>query len=1247
MARRILVYGSIALAALFLLLVAAALLLPYWLPAVGRPVAERFGVTFGEYERLGYDRFAVRELRIEQPGALIRAERVEATTPLVWWWRLRGEVPETAYAAFSGWTVELRPQPPRAEPGAPSSIPTVVEQIEQIVGEVARWAPAIDAENGRVVGPDFDLEIPRLRLRYPEIGGAARLADWPGLVEISGEIPSDQPIRLSARYDPEELQAEVRLSRGEGTVEVGVEASWMGNPASGWATFGDSGLLPQEAEAQAANWRVPGERVGLAGIYETIEADAAVTWRRDRFQVRAEAAGEPVENAPAGTRPLRLQARASGDTERIEVEMFEADGPGVQIALASPVELDRSGRLLSESSALTARVDLAEQPWLQAAGMVSLDAQLRPGDEGLYPIAVFQVRGERLEIEGFALSRAEIEGDFAWPIVRATGAYAETGDGERIQISGSYHINRNAVSEVQAEATVSRAGLGRFAPEAVAFERLVLTGRADGPVGELSHSGEARVAGLQVEGMRPMEVELSWHAMAARFHEIVATAAAGSSRLAVTLGLDLDGSQIVAELRELVLVDRGAERLRLREPSRISLNTTGGAFDLTLQPLSLSGSEASLYAYASVSRGSMSELEVKMEGLRTEWINGFLDQDLPQVVSSRMNFSGQWNDGPLVFSLEGEASVVPVDEQSYEAVFRLRGDAAGVVIERLDASFRGQILAEAAGTLPASVHPWAAKPLQLNHAAPLKFRAETLPQAPIWADLNRLTGFDLRRPSALITLEGTLERPRGVLEASVQELTFHDPERPLPTLRQLEARATLDADQIRLENLALLVEGQPVRAWGTLPLGEAFWRGLGGENLLPNWENADLRLEIDHAQLAPFARFAPEMLAPQGRLDLSLHYRPGPNLFGTLRVTDGGTRPFLPFGSLQDVRAHAVFQCQSAVLRDLSGEAGGERVSIEGEVTSIFARPQFTVRVRGNNIPLVRQAGLIVRSNLDLRVVSQEEGHPQITGRLRLRDSLFLTDTRALLPGGTRGPAQRPPYFSVTAEPFAHWNLNVSIEGQNFLTVRTPVFNGNVSARFNLRNTLADPIAVGEATISEGRAVFPFASFAVERGLVQLTIEDPFEPQLEITGEARRFGYDLRMELTGTAEDPLLTFSSNPPLASEAILLMVMAGELPEREIAFSAQQRATALGAYLGRSLFAGPGDGDGLLDRLTITSGERISRQGRETYHIELELNDRWSLIGEYDEFDAYNAGVRWRIFSGRRRAAEDVEEEESDGR
>ena len=68
----------------------------------------------------------------------------------------------------------------------------------------------------------------------------------------------------------------------------------------------------------------------------------------------------------------------------------------------------------------------------------------------------------------------------------------------------------------------------------------------------------------------------------------------------------------------------------------------------------------------------------------------------------------------------------------------------------------------------------------------------------------------------------------------------------------------------------------------------------------------------------------------------------------------------------------------------------------------------------------------------------------------------------------------------------------------------------------------------------------------------------------------------------------------------------------------------------FLGKDLLAKLGFGDQNEERLIINSGQEISEQGRPTYSLEYKLTDRWSLVGEYDRFNAFNAGLKWRVYS-----------------
>jgi translocation and assembly module TamB len=150
----------------------------------------------------------------------------------------------------------------------------------------------------------------------------------------------------------------------------------------------------------------------------------------------------------------------------------------------------------------------------------------------------------------------------------------------------------------------------------------------------------------------------------------------------------------------------------------------------------------------------------------------------------------------------------------------------------------------------------------------------------------------------------------------------------------------------------------------------------------------------------------------------------------------------------------------------------------------------------------------------------------------------------------------------------------------------------------------------------------------VTQGLISLTSADPYRPVLFVTAGGRVLGYDVKMELTGNADTPVLQFTSTPPASSEQLLLMLTTGEMPNQDTSTSTQQRAGRLALFLGKNLLSEFSSGEA--DRLTIRSGEYVSDQGKQTYSLEYRVNKDWSIVGEYDRFGAFNAALKWRVYS-----------------
>ena len=488
----------------------------------------------------------------------------------------------------------------------------------------------------------------------------------------------------------------------------------------------------------------------------------------------------------------------------------------------------------------------------------------------------------------------------------------------------------------------------------------------------------------------------------------------------------------------------------------------------------------------------------------------------------------------------------------------------------------------------------------------------------------------LGAPTAQVELTGSGRRPVGVLRLAVERLALEKGRTKfsLPAIEKLAVTAHADRDQLSLDQLSAQIDGQPLQASGRLPLGDARWQQLMRDRGNFDWSQAEARLDVAGAELAPLARYAPNYLATQGKLEMHAAFAQG-NLSGDLKLRDAATRPLPALGIVQEISTDVSLEGRTVNIRSFTGKLGGQPVTLQGSVElPEKGDPHYHLTLKGQSVPLVRRAGVLVRSDLDLKAETDASGETRLSGMVNVTDGLVLSDLRSLLPTGARGVSRPPPYFAIETEPFASWPLSVELRAASSVRLRSAIFNGTASAHFLLEGTLGSPRATGEASIDEGEVIFPFVTFAVQLGTLRLTPADPYQPQLNVTASARRYGYDVHMEAKGSAESPQLSFTANPALASEQVLLMVMAGQPPAENLtASTGGQRLTRIGAYFGQGLIQEFGGED----KLELTSGERVSEKGHETYELEYTLNPKWSVVGEYDEFDQFNAGLKWRFYTG----------------
>lgn len=1197
----------------------ALVLLPWWLGAALSVVGKTAGFRFGTYERIGYTRFALTEVEVDAPPVVVKVSRVELRGPYAWLVGRPGEVDAGT------WSVAVTPPPTAKKPKtAPRGWVPLRAVLGKVIDQLERRLPPTRLGAGAVTWPGGGLTLQSAEWREQHL----RVAGL-SLYGVEGDVVVH---RTADELVVEARSENARWNAAAKSVGAAVTASgtWHGQAVSLDAGFAPSGWLPKTATAKAVNWSLPAAEARMAEYYGNITGGAEVTWTEGALALAVRAAAEPLKDSEAP--PLSVELHGSGGIDRLQLDRVDLRLPGVEGRLSEPLVIGGRGRLLSGASRFDLTADLEKTPWFKGKGVVTGRIEVSPRGEGS-PLVEARLATKDATIADWRIATLAVNADIEWPSVRVKAADIQLAGGDALQAEGVWAARTKTLTAGKVHGRVSGDTLGRWLPAKTEFKSFEINATAEGTWPAIRHAGQVKADAFQVAPFHPVALAGTWNGTGAAVEAFSLEAAAEASRL------QLKGAVASETLRldALVLSKGDTALFHLDAPTRVTWKPA-----LAITGLALKGEQTDIAV--DLTWADTGAFAVKAVNFQSVWLADFVDIAGPEWTISRLETDGRWTEkGPLEFKAVGNGMMDLRDGRRVDLALSTHGVPGLVTLDAVNVTLSGQPVVRLSGAVPATVFPRGRPWYELHDREPLSLQLATEPNAAFWDQLGALAGVVVIDPSVNVAVTGTLEKPVGEATLHVTKLASRDDQksRVWPSIDNLDARMTGDRSGVTLETFTLKADGQTVRASGRLPVKD--WAALITDPLGLAGAGGEARIEIPDADVAALARYAPAYLAPVGKLTVDVSLKKGGQLEGLITLKDAATRPLGPLGVLQSIGAEIALHGRTAELKQVTASTGGQPVVLSGSIALPKDDvPRLNLTLKGEKLPFVRQSGLLVRGDIDLKIATGADDITRITGATRLRDSLFLVDLRALIPkGGSRNaPGRRPPYFAVTLPPFNNWPIDVTVDGDRFMRLRTPVFNGLASAHFRLRGTLGDPRLNGEAIINQGQVLLPFATFNVRQGGVRITEANPFEPALSLIGTGRSFGYDLRMELSGTIEKPVLLFFSTPALESEQVLLMVMAGETPQNEITYTAAERAARLGTYLGQSLLWQLGADPSKTDKLSINVGERVSRHGRETYGIEYELNPLWSLVGEYDEFDEYNLGVKWKVFTSKPETKEAVD-------
>ena len=145
-------------------------------------------------------------------------------------------------------------------------------------------------------------------------------------------------------------------------------------------------------------------------------------------------------------------------------------------------------------------------------------------------------------------------------------------------------------------------------------------------------------------------------------------------------------------------------------------------------------------------------------------------------------------------------------------------------------------------------------------------------------------------------------------------------------------------------------------------------------------------------------------------------------------------------------------------------------------------------------------------------------------------------------------------------------NLDIRITAPGRVFTRGRGVDAEWSLDMRLQGTSANPRITGQAQIVRGTLALSGQPFEIDDARI-IFDGDPLDARIDLTATRDTADLTAHIRLTGTARDPEVTFSSDPPLPEDEILPQILFGRSVEDLNAFEAAQLAASLAALSGRA--------------------------------------------------------------------------------
>ncbi|MCK0129054.1 translocation/assembly module TamB domain-containing protein [Erythrobacter sp. F6033] len=298
-----------------------------------------------------------------------------------------------------------------------------------------------------------------------------------------------------------------------------------------------------------------------------------------------------------------------------------------------------------------------------------------------------------------------------------------------------------------------------------------------------------------------------------------------------------------------------------------------------------------------------------------------------------------------------------------------------------------------------------------------------------------------------------------------------------------------------------------------------------------------------------------------------------PRITGNLASDDLRLQSAISGTDIDDVTARGRFAGSTLTLTRFAGTTrGGGKVSGSGTVDlaamSGSRGPRLDLRAAASNARLLNASGLDATITGPLRIVSDGVGGT-IAGRVKIdRASWALgiaAEDMSLPTIATREINRRDTNGATARSAASSWRYLINASAPSRVAVGGLGLDSEWGVDIALRGTVNDPRLGGEARLVRGDYTFAGTRFDMTEGRITFDVNRPIDPRINMLAETDANGTDVTVAITGNAQTPQVTFSSEPALPEEEILAQLLFGGSVTSLSATDALQLGAALASLRG----------------------------------------------------------------------------------